>query len=87
MNQILMIGIGASVLTSTSLMPQLIKLWKDKKADDVSLGMLGILLLGLGLWIWYGIKIEDYIIIIANGFSFLVNICVIILTIYYKKNN
>lgn len=44
------VGIGASILTSTSLVPQLVKLIKEKKADDVSLGMLVVLWAGLGLW-------------------------------------
>ncbi len=86
MNQNLIIGIAASILTAISLMPQLIKIWKEKKAEDVSLLMLGVLLAGLCLWVWYGIKIKDFIIIIANGFSILINISVIILTLLYKKN-
>ena len=30
------IGIVAGILTSTSLIPQAVKSWKDKKASDVS---------------------------------------------------
>ena len=86
MNQNLIIGIAASILTAISLMPQLIKIWKEKKAEDVSLLMLVVLLAGLSLWVWYGINIKDNIIIIANGISILINICVIILTLLYKKN-
>ncbi len=86
MDQVLIIGIAASVLTAISLMPQLIKIWRDKKADDVSLGMLAVLLSGLSLWVWYGIKIRDYIIIIANSFSIIVNVTLIVLTLIYKKN-
>lgn len=87
MNQNLLIGIAASALTAFSLIPQLIKIWKDKKADDVSIGMLLVLLSGLCLWVWYGIKIEDYIIITANGISILINVCVIVLTMLYKKKS
>lgn len=87
MNENLLIGIAASALTAFSLLPQLIKIWKEKKADDVSIGMLLVLLSGLCLWVWYGIKIEDYIIIAANGFSIVINICVVILTILYKKKS
>lgn len=84
MNQNLLIGIAASVLTAVSLLPQLIKIWKEKKAADVSVVMLLVLLAGLSLWIWYGINIEDYIIIFANGLSVLINICVVTLTLIYK---
>jgi MtN3 and saliva related transmembrane protein len=44
---------------------------KEKKANDVSLGMLAILFAGLGMWIYYGYLKKDLIIIIANSFSFL----------------
>lgn len=83
----LVIGICASVLTAISLLPQLIKLLKEKKSDHISLGMLIILLSGLGLWITYGLLKDDYIIIIANSFSLFINLIVITLTIIYKKQN
>ncbi|MES2649492.1 MAG: SemiSWEET transporter [Bacteroidota bacterium] len=85
MNLITIIGIAASALTAISLLPQLIKLIKEKKAEDVSMGMLLILLCGLGLWIYYGILKKDWIIIIANSFSLLINIIVSSLTIKYKR--
>jgi MtN3 and saliva related transmembrane protein len=85
MNLITIIGIAASALTAISLLPQLIKLIKEKKAENVSMGMLLILLCGLGLWIYYGILKKDLIIIVANCFSLLVNIIVSSLTIKYKQ--
>ncbi len=87
MDTITLVGIAASVLTAISMMPQLIKIAKEKKADDVSLLMLLVLLSGLILWVVYGFMIEDYIIVVANSFSVLVNITVVILTLVYKKNN
>jgi MtN3 and saliva related transmembrane protein len=79
------IGISASVLTATSLLPQLVKLIRKKEAEDVSLGMLAILFCGLGLWVYYGYLREDWIILLANAFSFTVNVLVMILTIRYKR--
>jgi MtN3 and saliva related transmembrane protein len=81
----LYVGIGAGVCTAISLLPQLIKIIKNKKADDISYFMLFILLAGVGGWIWYGILKEDYPIIITNAFSFLVNILIIIFSFIYKK--
>ena len=49
------IGITAGILTATSLIPQLVKIIKDRKADDVSPMMLIILMAGLALWTSYGI--------------------------------
>jgi MtN3 and saliva related transmembrane protein len=79
------IGLGAGICTSLSLLPQLIKLLKEKKAEDLSLFYLIILFVGIGLWIWYGILREDVPIIATNGFSLLLNGIVIVLGIKYKK--
>jgi MtN3 and saliva related transmembrane protein len=81
MNPDTMIGIGASILTGISMLPQLIKLLKERKADDISVVMLITLISGLVLWIWYGIKKEDWIIILSNGVSVLINALVLILRI------
>jgi MtN3 and saliva related transmembrane protein len=79
------IGIVAGLFTATSLLPQLIKLIREKKAEDISLFFLIILFCGVGLWIWYGILRKDIPIIATNAFSLLVNILMIVLGIKYKK--
>lgn len=84
MDKVTLVGIGASILTACSLLPQLVKLMKEKKAEDLSLFMLGTLLGGLTLWIYYGVLTKDVIIVISNSFALLVNILTVGLTIYYK---
>jgi MtN3 and saliva related transmembrane protein len=79
------IGIVAGVLTSISLLPQLIKIIKEKKADDISYFTLGVLITGVALWVWYGIEKSDIPIITTNAFSVLVNLLMIIFTIRYKQ--
>ena len=54
MNTTQWIGIAAGVLTSVSMLPQLIKIIKEKKAGDVSVVMLLVLIGGLALWAFYG---------------------------------
>jgi MtN3 and saliva related transmembrane protein len=81
----LYIGIGAGACTALSLLPQLFKIIKEKKADDISYFMLFILLAGLGGWICYGILKNDYPIIVTNGFSFLANLLIIGFSIKYKN--
>ena len=80
-----LIGIGASICTGISLLPQLIKLIKDKKAENVSFAMMIVLLSGLILWIIYGCKKEDYIIVVSNGVSLLLNISILVLGAIYKS--
>lgn len=85
MNWTQVIGIAAGICTSTSLIPQVVKTIKEKKAEDISLVVFLVLGTGVILWIVYGIKRNDFPIIATNAFSLLVNISMIILGIKYKK--
>lgn len=78
------IGTVASVGTALSMLPQLTKLIKEKKAEDISLYMLFVLFLGVSCWIVYGILKNDWIIIISNSFSFVINLALTVLTLKYK---
>jgi MtN3 and saliva related transmembrane protein len=78
------IGIGAGICTAISMLPQLIKIIRERKAGDISYGMLIILLAGLAGWVWYGILKEDYPIVITNSFSFLVNSLILFFTARFR---
>jgi MtN3 and saliva related transmembrane protein len=80
------IGIIAGIFTSASMLPQVIKMFKEKKASQVSIAMIVVLITGVSLWIWYGILKDDFPIIVTNSFSLLINIVMIILRIKYRNN-
>ncbi|HET6543512.1 MAG TPA: SemiSWEET transporter [Chryseolinea sp.] len=84
-NFIEIVGLAAGICTALSLLPQIIKIVKEKKAQDISLFYLIVLLCGLGLWTYYGFLKDDIPIIATNIFSMLLNIIVIILGAIYKK--
>ena len=81
------VGIAAGILTGVSLLPQLIKIIKEKKADSISFGMLAVLLVGLCVWIVYGFLKKDYPIIFTNSFSLITNIIIVVLTAKYKDRS
>jgi len=78
------VGIVAGICTGVSLLPQLIKMIKEKKATDISVVMLATLLSGLSLWIVYGVLKKDWPIIITNSFSLVINVLILILRRFYK---
>lgn len=84
-DQTQLIGIFAGICTGISLLPQLIKIIKEKKVDDISFFMLIILMVGLAGWVWYGILKEDYPIIVTNSFSFLVNCAIIFFRVRFQR--
>ncbi|MCG2613557.1 SemiSWEET family transporter [Terrimonas sp. NA20] len=79
------IGIAAGICTGLSLLPQLIKIRKEKKANSMSPATLIFLLVGLAGWIIYGTLRDDYPVIITNLLSFVTNLWIICLSIKYKR--
>ena len=79
------LGIVAGVLTSVAMIPQLIKVLKEKNVKDISVVMLLVLITGVSLWVWYGIIKDEWPIILSNAFSVLVNASLLICYIIYKK--
>ncbi len=69
-NGIMLIGLVAAMLTTTSLVPQLIKSWRMKETRDISLLMFLIMGAGIFLWMVYGFLIHNPLLIAANSVSF-----------------
>ena len=84
--EVQLIGIGAGTLTSISMLPQVIKMFKEKEAAQVSIVMIIVLIAGISLWIWYGVKKDDLPIIVTNSFSLLINLVMAALRIRYRYN-
>lgn len=87
MEFIQILGLAAGVCTSSSVIPQLIKTIKEKKASDVSSIMFIVLLLGNSLWIYYGLKKSDIPIFSTNIFSFALNSAMLVFKWIYRQNN
>ena len=71
------LGYVAGAVTTTSLVPQVMKIWKTKSARDVSLGMFLIFSIGISLWIAYGVFLHSMPIIVANAVSLLLGFIVL----------
>ena len=86
LNYIEFFGFSAALLTTIAFLPQLYKTWKTKSADDVSLIMLILFIIGLICWIIYGLKINSLPILVANIITFIFNFSILILKITYSKD-
>ena len=60
------IGLTAAACTTFSFLPQAIKTWRTHSAKDLSLGMFLIFVIGVALWLAYGLWLNDLPIILAN---------------------
>jgi MtN3 and saliva related transmembrane protein len=74
------IGFVAAILTTGAFFPQVVKSWRSRSTEDLSLPMYLMMSSGTLLWLIYGILIANFPLILANGFSTL--FCCIIF--YFK---
>ncbi|HCW32193.1 MAG: hypothetical protein UT55_C0060G0004 [Candidatus Peregrinibacteria bacterium GW2011_GWE2_39_6] len=77
-----LIGSLAAIITTSSLFPQVVKTIKTKNTKSISLLMYSFFLIGVILWLIYGLLLHNWPIILANS----VTVCtsLIILTLKIK---
>jgi MtN3 and saliva related transmembrane protein len=80
-----LLGSIASILVSSSFIPQIIKGYKTKHLDDVSYLLMILISIGMGLWIIYGIEKQDFVIIGANVATIALNMILLGLKVKYSK--
>lgn len=80
-------GTIAAILTTASFLPQAIKTIKTKDTQGISTGMYSMFVVGVFLWIIYGIQKEDMPIIIANIITFILASIILGFKIFVKPMN
>jgi MtN3 and saliva related transmembrane protein len=80
------IGILASIFALSSTVPQIIKGLKTKKMDDLSVWLILSLIVGLSLWVIYGIARNDIVIIGGNMVGVSLNLVLLFLKFRYSRN-
>lgn len=82
---ITLIGLMATAFTVASTVPQIRKALKTKDTDDVSIRFLIVLIVGLSLWVIYGIGRKDLVIVIGNSIGASLNIWMLVLKVKYSR--
>ena len=79
-----LLGYSAGAITSLTFLPQVIKTWKLKSAKDVSLWMFIIAALNEIMWVWYGILLNNWVIISTNLAVLIMSVTMIGFKLKYK---
>jgi MtN3 and saliva related transmembrane protein len=66
-----LVGYVAGLLTTFATVPQVVKSWRSRSVQDLSLPMLVLLSVGLVCWFVYGWLRTDWPVVLANGFTLL----------------
>ena len=78
------IGFIAAILTTASFVPQVIKTWKSKSTENLSLIMYLAMFIGIVLWFIYGYNINSISIMFANGISGILVCTILFFKFRYK---
>ena len=84
MQAIQILGLVAGTITSITFLPQVIKIWQTKSAKDLSLMMLLLLMLGVILWLSYGLLVKDAAIIYTNSMVLAMSMIMLFFKLKYK---
>ena len=82
---IFVIGISATFFELVDTVPQIKKSLMTKKTDDVSKWLIISLIVGLSLWVIYGIVKWDIVIAVANTIGVTLNLILLFLKLKYSS--
>lgn len=65
------LGYAAATCTTASFLPQALLTLRTRDVSGISLGMYSAFTFGVALWLWYGWRLGEWPIIVANAFTLL----------------
>ncbi len=84
MASIEILGLVAGTITSITFLPQVVKIWQTKSAKDLSIMMLLLLMLGVVLWLIYGLVIMSAAIIYTNSMVLAMSLIMLYFKLKFK---
>ncbi|MFB6277117.1 MAG: SemiSWEET transporter [Halothece sp.] len=78
-----LIGLTAGTLTTIAFLPQVIKTWRTKSAQDISLVMFSTFCTGVFLWIVYGLTVGDLPVLLTNIVTFVLAFMILVFKFKY----
>ncbi|MEC5217491.1 MtN3 and saliva related transmembrane protein [Actimicrobium sp. GrIS 1.19] len=78
------IGYLAATFTTTAFIPQAWLTWKTRRAEGVSLMMYSIFVVGIALWLLYGLLSHAWPVVVANVITLMLASFILLMKIVYK---
>jgi MtN3 and saliva related transmembrane protein len=81
------LGFIAACFTTIAFVPQVLLVWRQRAAPGVSSGMYFIFLTGIALWLWYGLMLMSWPLIIANSLTLLLAGSVLAMKLAFERRH
>jgi len=79
-----LIGYIAAFFTTFSFAPQAVLTLRTRDTRTLSLGMYSMFVVGVSLWLIYGVLRDDWIIVLANGLTLLLSMPILGMKIFNR---
>jgi len=74
------LGFIAGMLTTVAFVPQVVKVWRTRSTQDISLSMFALFSTGVALWLCYGIQIGSWPVVATNLVTLILSLAIL----YFK---
>lgn len=78
------LGVAAGTLTTAAFVPQVVRTWRTRSTEDISLGMFAIFAMGVLLWLGYGLYLRAWPIVIANSITLVLAGAMVVFKLRFK---
>ena len=82
---ITLIGSIAGVCTTLAFLPQVLRVWRMKRADEISLTTFLVFSVGTLIWLIYGVLVVSWPIIIANAVTLVLSLTMLTLKLRWDR--
>jgi MtN3 and saliva related transmembrane protein len=82
---ITLIGSIAGVCTTIAFLPQVLRVWRMKRADEISLTTFLVFSMGTLIWLIYGLLVVSWPIIIANAVTLVLSLTILFLKLKWDN--
>jgi MtN3 and saliva related transmembrane protein len=80
-----LLGTAAATLTTGCFVPQVVRLWRTRNAEGISLVTFSAFSVGVTLWLGYGLILSAWPIILSNAITLVLALAIIVLTVRFRR--
>jgi MtN3 and saliva related transmembrane protein len=80
------VGLVAATCTTVAFVPQVVRVWRLKRADEISQSTFLVLSVGMLIWLGYGVLIDSWPLIVANGVTVVLTVTILALKLHWDRS-
>lgn len=85
MDAVRVLGLVAASLSAIMFLPQVLRTWRTRSAQDLSVGTLAVSASSMVLWLGYGAIIHDVPILFGNSVNLLFTLTLVMFKLRFRS--